>query len=186
LETDPGAALEQGQARQIAEDYLAGLGWELADWEEVSASSTERPGGRVDHEFQWKRREFSAGEAELRLTVNVLGDQVGGYNYWLKTPETFWRAFNEKQNLAGFISGACLLIGEVGIPLGALVVLAVFWLRGLRTARRALLPALFVSGVGLLSSLNYLVLSKSYYTTTQAYPLFWMKRPIFCSARSIS
>ena len=176
LETDPGAALEQEQARQVAEDYLVSLGWELADWEEISASSTERPGGRVDHDFQWKRRQFSAGEAELRLTVNVLGDQVGGYDYWLKTPETFWRDFSEKQNLAGFIANACILVGWGAIPIGAAIVAAIFLTRGLRTTRRAMLPALVVAVIGLLASLNYLVLSKSYYPTTQAYPLFWVEQ----------
>ncbi len=175
LESDPGAALDPEQARQAAEAYLVSLGWELDDWEEVTASSNEQPGGRVDHTFQWKKLDFKAGEAELRLSVKVQGDEVGDYSYWIKTPESFWRNFYEKQNVASFIASTCLIIGWGGIPIAAGLVWAVFWMRGLRTARRAVWPAFIAAVITLLSGLNYLVLSKSYYATTQTYPLFWIE-----------
>jgi hypothetical protein len=68
LEDAPGAALAQDQARALAEEYLVSdRGWVLNDWEPVSASSEEQPGGRMDHHFEWKRRDFSVGEGDLRL-----------------------------------------------------------------------------------------------------------------------
>jgi hypothetical protein len=84
LETAPGAKMPQDQARTIAENFLTQKRhWNLAEWERVTASSEDRPGGRADHHFEWKRRDFSAGDAELRLTVDIQGDRIGTYHYSL-------------------------------------------------------------------------------------------------------
>lgn len=173
-ETDPGAALSQDQARQIAETYLQGdLGWKLEDWDLVVISSSDQPSGRVDHEFQWKRRDFRAGESELRLTVEVYGDRLGKYNYWLKTPESFWREFDKKYSVAGFINSLSYLIGVFGLGFGGLILTAGLILRGMRVFGQALIPALVVAVVGLLSSLNLLPLYKMNYNTSIQYSLFW-------------
>ena len=81
LEDAPGASLSQEKARMLAQDYLRqDRGWDLEDWEETSASSKDRPGGRTDHRFEWKQHDWDAGESELRLAVTVQGNEVGRYN----------------------------------------------------------------------------------------------------------
>jgi hypothetical protein len=106
LEDAPGAGLSQEQARTLARDYLRqDRGWDLEDWEEISASSEDRPGGRTDHTFEWKQREWDVGESELRLAVTLQGDEVGRYDYWLKVPEAFQREFVQQRSVAQFVNG---------------------------------------------------------------------------------
>ncbi len=177
LEDAPGASLAQERARTLAQDYLRqDRGWDLADWEEISASSEDRPGGRTDHTFRWKRRDWDVGESELRLTVTVQGDEVGGYDYWLKVPEAFQRAFAQEQNVAQFING---LSFSVSFGLVGLILLLALWKARWQIPKSfsaALGPALAVSAVSLLASLNELPLAKAWYGTTQEYALFWLNR----------
>jgi hypothetical protein len=145
------------------------------NWEEVSASSHDRPGGRTDHYFSWKRLDWSVGESQLRLPVQVQGEEIGCYDYWLKTPETFQRNTSEKQDLAQFVDGWGSEIGQI---LSVALVLLARWKarwRVPRSFKRALWPALIVVGVIAASELNELPLAKGWYGTTENYRLFWLR-----------
>lgn len=88
-EDAPGARFSPDEARSLAQRYLTeDRGWSLSDWEAVTASTEDRAGGRIDHHFEWKRRSWGVGESELRLAVDVQGNRVDGYGYWLKVPAT--------------------------------------------------------------------------------------------------
>lgn len=176
-EDRPGAALEQEQARVLAEGYATGdRGWSLAGWELTSASSQDRPGGRVDHHFEWKQRDWSVGDSEMRIAVDVQGDRIGGYGYWLKTPESFDRQFLEQRNRAGFVNNLSYTIGFYGFIFAAVAALVAAAWRSTLNWRAGLKPALLVGVVSLLASLNYLPLAKAGYGTTQDYALFWIQR----------
>lgn len=177
LESEPGDSLPQEKARALAEAYLdEDRGWNLDDWEDVSASSNERPGGRTDHHFSWKRSDWDVGESQLRLSVTVQGDEVGYYDYWLKTPEDFQRHFSERQNVAGFVD---TISTEASWALLALILLLALWKAGWQVPRsfeRAFWPALAVAVVTVLAELNELPLAKAWYGTTEDYRLFWFYR----------
>ncbi len=174
LEDAPGASLDQATARDQAERYLTeDRGWTLADWENVTASSKNRPGGRTDHTFEWKSRAWDVGESELRLTITLQGDEIGHYAYWLKTPESFQRDFVKQQNIAGFISSISLALGVfLFFMITALVIKLTHG--GITSA---LTPALYPAGalalIMLLNGLNQLPLAKASYSTTISYTLFW-------------
>ncbi len=174
-ETAPGAALDQDAARASAETYLtADRQLNLSDLELTSASSQEQPGGRVDHRFEWKRRNFAIGDGDLRRSISVQGDRVGSYWYWLRVPEAFERDFSAQRNIASYINNTAYFIGFTlfaGIAVGALLIGA--W-RGVIEWRKALLPALLVGGISLLAGLNTLPLYKAGYSTTNNYVLFWL------------
>ena len=174
-ESAPGAALDQDEARAIAEKYLtADRQLNLSDLEETSASSDALPNGRIDHRFEWKRRNFAVGDGDLRRSISVQGDRVGSYWYWLRVPQAFDRDFSAQRNIAGYINNTAYFIGFTlfaAIALGALIVGG---LRGVIEWRKALLPALLVGGISLLSGLNYLPLYKAGYSTTDNYALFWL------------
>jgi len=177
LEDAPGASLTQAQARALAQEYVGrDRGWDLDDWEEVSASSEDRPGGRTDHRFAWKRRDWDVGESELRLAVTVQGDRVGRYDYWLKVPEAFQRDFVQQRDVAAFVAGWSL---DAGLVLIGLTLLVALWRARWQipvTFSSALRPALAVAGIILLAGANELPLAKAWYGTTQEYALFWMNR----------
>ena len=179
LEDAPGAALSQDEARALAEAYLVkDRGWLLADWEPVTASSEEQPGGRVDHYFEWKNRDFSVGEGDLRLSVRVRGDQIGSYDYWIRVPEAFQRHYAEQRSRAGFVNNLSFYLGAFGFGLAALVAYLIAVWRGRFSWRIGLVPALAVAAVSLLAGLNVLPLYKTGYSTTQDYTLFWLENLI--------
>ncbi len=177
LEDEAGAALSEEEARALAHAYLQeARGWDLEAWEEISASSEERPGGRIDHAFEWKRPEWDVGESQLRLSVTVQGGEVGGYDYWLKVPEAFTREFAEQQNVAGFINNLSFIGGLfLFVAIGAVAVMksrmnfTISW-------SSLFLPLLLVMGVTLAAGLNELPLAKSGYSTTQDYLIFWLQQ----------
>jgi GNAT superfamily N-acetyltransferase len=174
-ETAPGAALDLAAARIIAEKYLTtDRQLDLGDLEETSASSREQPGGRIDHRFEWKRRNFPIGDGDLRRSISVQGERVGSYWYWLRVPEAWSRDFSAQRNIAGYINSTSYFIGFTLFAGIAFVALFIGVWRGVIEWRRALLPALLVGGISLLSGLNYLPLDKAGYSTTDNYVLFWL------------
>ena len=186
LEDAPGASLSQEKARTLAQDYLRqDQGWDLENWEEISASSKDRPGGRTDHNFEWKRLDWHVGESELRLAVTVQGDEVGYYNYWLKVPEAFQRDFAQQQSVAGFIDG--LSFDASFVFLGVIIVLA-FWKARWQvpaSLSAAIRPALAVGVVVLLAGVNELPLARAWYRTTEDYALFWLRQGISVIASAL-
>jgi GNAT superfamily N-acetyltransferase len=176
-EDAPGADLVQNQARALAEAYLTqDRGWALDEWDLVSASSEERPGERTDHQFEWRRRDFAVGASELRLTVQIQGDSVGSYNYWLKVPEAFQRHYVEQRNRAAFVNDLSFNIGTFIFGLAAFGAYLVAAWRGVIPWKAGFLPALAVAFVSLLAGLNEMPLAKIRYPTTQDYLLFWLER----------
>ena len=174
LESAPGAKLSQDDARVIAEKFLsADRQWNLADWERVTASSEDRPGGRADHHFEWKRREFGAGEGELRVLVDVLGDEIGWYKYWVKAPESFTRKMQEERSRAGFIGSLSYLIGFIGIGAVTFGAFLTAMQRGMQFDRVGKALMIAVGGIGLLTSLNFAPLARASYDTTDEYLIFW-------------
>jgi len=179
LENAPGAKLAQDQARVLAEDYMVhDRQWTLADWEPVTVFSSDKPGGRADHDFEWKRRNAALGEAELRLSVGVQGDRIGSYGYWIKVPEAFTRHFEEQQNRADFVNGLSYMAGFIGLGVAVVIAYLLAVWRGVLRWRAGLAPALIGAGVSLLAGLNTLLLNKAWYGTTQDYTLFWAQRGI--------
>jgi GNAT superfamily N-acetyltransferase len=179
MEDVPGASLSQEEARTVAEDYVeSDRQWSLERWEPVTASTREQPSGRTDHHFEWKSRDFAVGESELRLAVDVQGDEVGGYDYWLKVPEAFRRRFSEQANRASFFSDLSSTVGDGIFGLAALFAYLLALRRGVLQWHSGLGPALAVGLVSMLAGLNRLPLAKSWYGTTQDYTMFWVNRVI--------
>jgi hypothetical protein len=170
-EDSPGASIPQADAQSIAEIFLTGhVDWKSDEWQLVESSSQTKTGGRVDHTFTWKSKEFSAAEGELRCTAVVNGDQVGYEYSYIKVPESFIRQFAAERNTAIFIDN----IADYILIFGCLIIglLTIFLSRP--DIHRAAIPALLVAGVALAAYLNSLPLYKSYYGTTENYSLFWI------------
>ena len=175
-EDAPGAALEQPAAREIAEAYLTkNQAWKADEWEEVAASSSTQSSGRVDHYFSWKRRDFKAGEAELRIAMSVQGDQLGSYSYWIKVPEDFTRHAAEQQNRANLIDSLSSLIVITGLTFIGVLAFVLSLFRHALPRRSAYRVAVLVGVVGFLAALNALVLYKISYSTTESYAQFWFE-----------
>jgi len=170
-ENAAGADIPQEQAKAIAETFLVNhAGWDSAAWETMEASSIAQPGGRMDHTFSWKSRQYSAGESELRYSVVVQGDQVGYVDTFIKVPESFNRQYATERNNAGIINTFASVLGIFGFIVAGLI--AIVKVRP--DARRGLFPALLAGAVSLAAQLNYLPLYPISYNTTENYAAFWL------------
>ena len=110
-EKAPGASLAAEEARAIAEAYLAreqGLAIERHRLVDAASEKKER---RTDHDFTWEDSSFRAGEAKARVSVDVIGDEVSGYQRFLKLPEEWLRDFHKPRLAALLIPGSAGAIG---------------------------------------------------------------------------
>ncbi|CAG1016023.1 Sporulation-killing factor biosynthesis protein SkfC [Anaerolineales bacterium] len=170
-ENAAGAAIPQEQAKAIAETFLVNhAGWDSAAWETIEASSIALPGGRMDHTFSWKSRQYSAGESELRYSVVVQGDQVGYMDTFIKVPESFNRQYATERNNAGIINTFAYVLGIFGFIVAGMIAIA----KVRPDARRGFFPALLAGTVSLAAQLNYLPLYPFSYDTTENYAAFWL------------
>lgn len=128
-EAAEGAELGQEAARRLAEDFLRGLGWELAELEEVEASTSEKD-NRTDHSFVWERQgttvdwrpdDPESGTGSVRMSVTVQGDRVGGYSHFLRVPEEFRRELSSTQSVGTFLALSSLGV-TVLLTIAALII----------------------------------------------------------------
>lgn len=117
-ETAPGDSLSLDSARVLVESFIRNLGWKLEELNLVESSSQKRE-RRIDHRFTWEQHGStisprgeagSEGTGAVRLSVSVLGGEVGSYRHFLKVPEDFERQLK-----------GTLVVGSV-IALGTLIV----------------------------------------------------------------
>ena len=165
----PAATAEQ--ARVLAEDFLrTRMHRDPAALEFVEESDQTRP-HRVDREFTWKERDFNLHDATNRMTVTVLGDEVGGYREYLKIPEQWTRDFERlrsKNEVAQMVDSALL----VALILGLVVVIVMRVRRQDVRWRRATVVGLVGMALSLCASLNQFPVNEFGYPTTDSYGSF--------------
>ena len=172
LESDAAASLSEGDARAIAETFLADVqGFQLADYDPIAAASTERP-NRVDHTFTYRKKGFVVGDdGHYRLTVTIKGDKAGYFSEHLKVPETFSRNYREIRSRAGLITNIAAVFHFALIVASFVVLIFKYRQRGL-VWRAALTVGILVAATSFLGIINGYPLTRFGYDTTQSYPSF--------------
>lgn len=156
-----GAVLGRDDARVLAEGFLRGSqNMNLEDWELID-QSTMKQIARTDHELVYRKLGFSIGDGgEYRLSVSVIGDQVGECSEFVHVPEVFQRNREDIRSRAGLLTSAASVFW-----VALVVVSLVLILRGYRqktfSRKKSLFIAAIVAGVTLVAGLN-------------GYPLIWM------------
>jgi hypothetical protein len=113
-ERAPGARLSPEQARRLAESYLVDKQGIPLDRYRLVDSSTDKKDQRTDYSFVWEDSSFHMGEAQARIALDVLGDEVSGLRRFLKLPEEWLREFR-KPRLSSLVIPAGL--GAAGLLL---------------------------------------------------------------------
>lgn len=117
-ENAPGASLPQDQARSLAESFLTSVMKEnLGDLAFVEARSQKRP-ARTDYTFTWKRKSVHLGAGSLRVAVRVDGNQVAGYQEYVKIPEDWLRGYQKlrsKNNSAQLVDQVFWVLLSIGL-----------------------------------------------------------------------
>ncbi len=102
-EGHPGASLDAGAARTLAERFLEKLSpLPLDRLEPADEFQQERP-ERLDHTFTWKRIDFEAAGAEHRFWVSIAGDALGSYGEYTKIPEAWERGQSRQYAQRAFL-----------------------------------------------------------------------------------
>lgn len=164
-EARKGPALESARAREVAEAFLREtVKLPLDRYALVEERSLERP-ERRDHVLTWERKEFKAGDATYRAQVTLQGGEVGGYDEYLKIPESWQRDFQEMRSHNNLLQNAATVL-FVLLFLAMLVVLFARLQRGQGSWRLplALGGAMFV--LQFLQGLNQLPLWLMEFSTT--------------------
>ncbi len=170
-EAAPGASLDPAAARTIAEKFLSQvMQRNLADLEFVETQTEKRP-ARTDHDFTWKLKTVNLGEGSLRVEVDVDGDQVAGYQEFIKIPEQWSRDYQKlrsRNEAAQVVDEAFAIL----LMIGMLVIL----IRRLRDRDVPLWMSLGFGAVAaalyFLGQLNSFSLEQFHYRTTDSYSSF--------------
>ncbi len=109
LEEAPGERLTFDQARQLAANFVREMGVDLNEFALKDRNETERP-NRTDYSFVWEHRDFSVGEATLRVSVEIYGSRPGYFSRYLKVPETFGRSIQAELSLGQMLSIISLVL----------------------------------------------------------------------------
>jgi membrane protease YdiL (CAAX protease family) len=165
------------QARAAAEAFLRDrMSRNPATLDFLEEADVTRP-KRIDRTFTWKERGFEIHEATYRITVTVLGNEVGVYREFLKVPEQWSRDYerlrskNELAQKVDFYGMALLLCGMLVVIVMRVRRDDVQW----RWASRVGLAGIIL---GVLSQINEFPLHEFSYATTDSYSSFvfrlWM------------
>jgi membrane protease YdiL (CAAX protease family) len=162
------------QARALAVSFLrTQLGRDPSTLEFVEEADVARP-HRMDRTFTWKERDFEVHGATYRLSVTLLGNEVGQYREFLKVPEQWKRDYERlrsKNELAQKVDTYAMAL----LLCGLLVVLV-------RRVRRDDVRWRWASRVGLagivlgfLAQVNEFPLHEFSYATTDSYSSFMFR-----------
>jgi len=128
-ENAPGAKLTKEEAQAHAETYLRGeKELDLSKWKLVEAKSEETPGHtRTDHTFTWEELEpigqpWAPGKepAHVRIQLRVQGDEVSGYDIFVKIPEE-WQRRQSEQTLPLIVHYYGRIVFYAALSIAALV-----------------------------------------------------------------
>lgn len=153
-EDDLGASLKPDEARTLAENYLKETHPEFKGFKFKKISSEKRK-NRIDYTVEFTYPRLKIAEADCRISVAVIGDQVGDFMQWWDVPDSWTFERNKrtfKDEALGHLRTAGLIIGGLAF---------LFWCYSvLRTgAIRYRIPifiALLTIPVGLLGFANNL------------------------------
>lgn len=187
-EEAPGAALDPGSARAIAErDATSRWAVDLGEFALVESAQETRPGGRIDHTFTYERQGATLGEGRYRLRLGVSGDRLTDFTHFVKIPQAFSRRYEEMRSAntaigVGGLVGAGVLYLALGCGVGIFLLMrrrAIRW-------RPAVVFALLIAGAQALAGLNSWPLAWMDYDTALPAATFTVQTLLAIAAGSLS
>lgn len=174
-EAEPGAALDAGAARAIAE---AGAhdrwGIDFSAFKLLEQSQVQRPGGRIDHTFVYERERERLGDGRIRMRLGVAGDRFSELTHFVHVPEAFERRFQEMRSANNTIARVSSLAAAALYGLGGCI-LGTLWLLRRRALlwRPAFLAGAVVAGINAAALLANAPQSWFGFDTAQSTWVFW-------------
>ncbi|HWZ74149.1 MAG TPA: type II CAAX endopeptidase family protein [Casimicrobiaceae bacterium] len=174
-EAEPGAALEAGAARAIAEARAVG-DWaiDFAPYKLLEHSDVRRSGGRVDHAFVYEREQETLGDGRFRLRLGVAGDRLSEVSHYVYVPEAFKLRFQEMRSDNETIAKVASLAAAALYGIGGCIV-GTLWLLRRRALlwKRAIVAGAIVAGINALALIASAPQAWFSYDTAQPVWVFW-------------
>jgi membrane protease YdiL (CAAX protease family) len=177
-EEEEGENLSQQQAKTFAINTLKELHpIDISQWELIEESSEKLP-NRTDHHFVWENRNETFGpDGRMRIEVDVAGDKLSKFRWFLKIPENFVREYENQQsygNLLGYIS----VFFMIALIVGAVIVFLNSYRKRQISIKFSLAIGLIMFGAYILMNFNFFPTSMMNYDTSSAYSSFITSRVI--------
>ncbi len=144
-------SLSKDNALQLAQTFIKETGkQDLAGYELFDSGAETKP-NRLDQHFEWRKRGYP--ESELRIRVEVAGNEISEYRYYLSPTDTWkreYKSIRENNELLGKIASFFIFI-FIAATIGAFI-------HGLNTHnirwRFAIVSSLILSVLFLLGQVN--------------------------------
>lgn len=172
MEDAPGARLDKEAARKLAEDELKRLypQYEPLVFDNISERKRKN---RTDYTVTYLVPQFKAGEADFKVTMRVIGNELGDFGQSWEVPDK-WQLERAKRGPKDEIANVLRIIMYVVFSLAVL-----WWAYGLLRARAirwrpALIVGSFFAVVAVVDFLNDLPELYRSYPTTLELPSFFL------------
>ncbi|MBM3247752.1 hypothetical protein FJZ17_04420, partial [Candidatus Pacearchaeota archaeon] len=166
--------LEKEEAREVVMSFLNSLNYDLQDFEEKDYS-TQKIQNRTDHVFRFKLKgselDSKYGEAYVVIYADVLGDKIGGFNYYLFVPEEFEREIN-KQLSSGIFLTILSYLATIFMFILAFIFLIKAFVNKKANWKSYLLLSLITLAILIVSTINEYPALKSFYTTDSPFLVY--------------
>jgi hypothetical protein len=155
------------EARTLAtQTAIANWNVDLNSYEEIEASKTTTPNGRIDHTFVYERNDASIEDGRYRIKFVVKGDQVTQVQPHIHIPEGFKRRFEKMRSENMTLYSVFSTIFKIlyiffGTIIGGFILLR----RRRYLIKPALYTGIFLGVISLLASLNKIPLIWMHYNT---------------------
>jgi membrane protease YdiL (CAAX protease family) len=175
-----GADLAEDTARVMAQHFLfVTMGQDSTKMTFIESQHVGRP-HRGDWTFTWRATGIEPVKgAEYRYSIDITGNQFGGYKEWLKVPEEWQASYRKLRSL----NDAASSIDGIGFVLTGLAILSIFYLRMRRKDLRwriALKFGIVAAALILLNAINDFPQNLYWYQTEDSWSGFLTSR-IFLS-----
>lgn len=173
----PGAALEEAEARALAEAGARQfLGERFDAYAPLETQTKRQTSGRVDHVFTYEHQSLHIGEARFRLSLRVAGDQLVSVDTYKHIPQAFEQRFAEMRGVNSQISAIAGIFVNTLVFFGGL--LGCVWLYRRHQLRwRGPLAVAVIIGVGMgLAQISSLPSSWMDYQTTDKASSFLLQQ----------
>jgi len=183
-ETSSGAFIESDSAFKLAENFIVKLGIERKKYI-IKNSSSENLPNRRDHIFEFDRMGDQLKDASLRIRIKICGDQIGYFEKYLHTKESFRRELESIRSTNRlFQSFATFLV------IMLLITMMFVFFRSFRVTntpwRTAAFLGIIVVIVSFINELNLMPLNIMNYDTATNFSTFITEKILIAFLLSIS
>lgn len=166
-EDEKGANLTIDEAEEIALGFLKSVFPIDEGWIAVERSSTKHD-ARTDHVFVWENKAKTYGEeGRLRVSVEVAGNKVSKFFWYLKVPEKFLRDYQTQMSYGSFLALISALLTVILVVVGVVIFLRSFR-AGIIPTRYPLIVAIIVAVALILAYTNDIPRMLMEYDTTSS------------------